>query len=314
MTAKTIVILFALIIVAIASKVTFSPADASKYDGDDNLPGNSRIVEDTKVTGWRSVYTQILFDDIETLQPSVGSAFALTSVGSITNAPHEVIAGEHSIRGEYTGTDSYSTFLHTDPVVLELTPMQSYSITFDYRILATPDQGFETLFYSPTGGSEGVWLPSITVFGQAGDSGTTTLTNTLADYSDYRAYWNIVGTGSIAIDNIQIVNLTTGQPVVSEDAELIAPGLAAGLIGSANVITDSDQVIAGNASLRLSEGERLELATELIASVDGPADADWDALWLAELDRRLEAERTEEPTSSDWAEARRRILNRLPGS
>ena len=67
-------------------------------------------------------------------------------------------------------------------------------------------------------------------------------------------------------------------------------------------------------ALGLSEGERLELATELIASVDGPADAGWDALWLAELDKRLEAERNQASPSSDWAEARRRILDRLSKS
>ena len=35
--------------------------------------------------------------------------------------------------------------------------------------------------------------------------------------------------------------------------------------------------------LALPEDERLELASEIIASVDGPRDADWDAAWLAEL-------------------------------
>ena len=41
--------------------------------------------------------------------------------------------------------------------------------------------------------------------------------------------------------------------------------------------------------LALPEDERLELASEIIASVDGPPDADWDAAWLSELDRRVEA-------------------------
>jgi hypothetical protein len=37
--------------------------------------------------------------------------------------------------------------------------------------------------------------------------------------------------------------------------------------------------------LGLPEDERLELASEIIASVDGPRDADWESAWLAELDR-----------------------------
>ena len=41
-------------------------------------------------------------------------------------------------------------------------------------------------------------------------------------------------------------------------------------------------------ALDLSTAERLRLASELIASVDGPPDPDWDRAWLAELDRRME--------------------------
>ncbi len=63
--------------------------------------------------------------------------------------------------------------------------------------------------------------------------------------------------------------------------------------------------------LALSEDERLELASEIIASVDGPRDADWEEVWLAELDRRTEAARVRGESGSDWSEARARILKRL---
>lgn len=64
-------------------------------------------------------------------------------------------------------------------------------------------------------------------------------------------------------------------------------------------------------ALALSEDERLELASEIIASVDGPRDADWEQAWLAELDRRTEAAKTRGETGSDWSDARARILGRL---
>ncbi|MGH7283651.1 MAG: addiction module protein [Polyangiaceae bacterium] len=63
--------------------------------------------------------------------------------------------------------------------------------------------------------------------------------------------------------------------------------------------------------LTLSEDERLELASEIIASVDGPQDADWEATWLAELDRRTDAAKTRGESGSDWSDARARILKRL---
>ncbi len=63
--------------------------------------------------------------------------------------------------------------------------------------------------------------------------------------------------------------------------------------------------------LSLPEDERLELASEIIASVDGPRDAGWEAAWLGELDRRVEAAKSRGETGTDWTDARSRILKRL---
>jgi len=52
-------------------------------------------------------------------------------------------------------------------------------------------------------------------------------------------------------------------------------------------------------ALTLTEDERLDLATELIASVDGPADADWESAWLAEIDRRVAAARASGDPAAD---------------
>ncbi|HEY6460224.1 MAG TPA: addiction module protein [Polyangiaceae bacterium] len=64
--------------------------------------------------------------------------------------------------------------------------------------------------------------------------------------------------------------------------------------------------------LALPEDERLELASEIIASVDGPRDGDWEQTWLAELDRRTVAAQARGDSGSEWSEARARILKRLP--
>lgn len=63
--------------------------------------------------------------------------------------------------------------------------------------------------------------------------------------------------------------------------------------------------------LALPEDERLELASEILASVDGPQDSNWEGAWLAELDRRTDAAKQRGETGSDWSEVRARILNRL---
>ena len=65
------------------------------------------------------------------------------------------------------------------------------------------------------------------------------------------------------------------------------------------------------AAQALPEDERLELASELIASVDGPPDADWDSAWLSELDRRLAAARDRGESAPEWSEVRARVLRQL---
>ena len=65
--------------------------------------------------------------------------------------------------------------------------------------------------------------------------------------------------------------------------------------------------------LLLPEDERLELASEIIASVDGPPDADWEQAWLAELDRGVQAAREHDDPPPEWPEVRARVLRRLAG-
>lgn len=61
-------------------------------------------------------------------------------------------------------------------------------------------------------------------------------------------------------------------------------------------------------ALKLSESERLQLASELIASIDGPPDADWDEAWLTELDRRIKSAQSRPGAGQEWSEVRARIL------
>ncbi len=66
------------------------------------------------------------------------------------------------------------------------------------------------------------------------------------------------------------------------------------------------------AALALPEEDRLDLASKLLASVGGEAQPDWDAAWLAELDRREAEVLSGAPVGSPWSEARARILAAIP--
>ncbi len=64
-------------------------------------------------------------------------------------------------------------------------------------------------------------------------------------------------------------------------------------------------------ALHLSKKQRLQLASELIASVDGPQDEDWDSTWLDELDRRLARAHADHERGDDWSKVKERILGRI---
>lgn len=203
---------------------------------------------------YQAQYTRIYFDDFETLAPSLGRGFVLDIAGSLTSSPSEVISGSESIKGSYSGSGTYTGFLHSDPSIIPLSPNHSYQVTFQYKILTAPDKGFEVLFYSPTGGAAGNFLPSVTITGAAGTTGTATLTNALGPYTDYVARWDIEGTGAISIDNIQLIDTSTGKVIAAENAEGTAPTVGSGLQlqHGASVVTDPALVIGGKASISLA--------------------------------------------------------------
>jgi hypothetical protein len=87
------------------------------------------------------------------------SVFSLGANGEVTTDPNEVIEGSESFKGHYSGNDSWNEYLYSIPERLPLSPLTKYRVTFDYKILETPDRGFETIFYSPIGGSQNDWLP-----------------------------------------------------------------------------------------------------------------------------------------------------------
>jgi len=66
-------------------------------------------------------------------------------------------------------------------------------------------------------------------------------------------------------------------------------------------------------ALTLPENERLDLATAILASMDGGADEGWEASWSAEADRRIEAASARGDSGAEWSAVRSRVLARLGG-
>ena len=68
-----------------------------------------------------------------------------------------------------------------------------------------------------------------------------------------------------------------------------------------------------NAALALPTRERAKLVHDLLRSLDGPADADAHAAWVAEIERRARELDGGSVEAVDWETARKRIVERLQG-
>jgi len=66
-------------------------------------------------------------------------------------------------------------------------------------------------------------------------------------------------------------------------------------------------------ALRLGPAERAELAAELLASLDGPADPDAQSAWASEIQRRILAIDAGAESLEPWDDVKRRIESEILG-
>jgi putative addiction module component (TIGR02574 family) len=66
-------------------------------------------------------------------------------------------------------------------------------------------------------------------------------------------------------------------------------------------------------ALLLPEGERAQIATRLLESLDEAKDEAVDAAWAAEIERRCSDRDSGRTSGADWEDVRRRIENEIFG-
>ena len=73
----------------------------------------------------------------------------------------------------------------------------------------------------------------------------------------------------------------------------------------------ADAVLAD--ALRLEPEARAEVAAEILASLEGPADPDADAAWTEEIEKRIAALEAGTMKLESWDEVKRRISGEILG-
>jgi putative addiction module component (TIGR02574 family) len=64
-------------------------------------------------------------------------------------------------------------------------------------------------------------------------------------------------------------------------------------------------------ALLLPEKERAELASQIIASLDGPPDPDAEGLWTEEIARRIRDFERDPSRAEDWSVVKARLQQKL---
>jgi putative addiction module component (TIGR02574 family) len=79
-----------------------------------------------------------------------------------------------------------------------------------------------------------------------------------------------------------------------------------------DVMTKAAEAVLADA-LRLDLDARAEIAAELLASLDGPADPDAEAAWAVEIERRVAAIEAGTVKLEPWEDVKRRIEKEILG-
>ena len=77
-------------------------------------------------------------------------------------------------------------------------------------------------------------------------------------------------------------------------------------------MTKPAQAVLADA-LRLDPDARAELVAEILASLDGPAEADAESAWDAEIERRIQAIESGEIRLEPWESVKQRIEQDILG-
>ncbi len=77
-------------------------------------------------------------------------------------------------------------------------------------------------------------------------------------------------------------------------------------------MTKAAEAVLANA-LRLDLDGRAEVAAELLASLDGPADPDVEGAWAVEIERRVAAIEAGTARLEPWADVKRRVEKEILG-
>lgn len=199
----------------------------------------------TEVAGFSREYELLGVEDFSAVIHAPTQGFQLGEAGIF---PQE--DDNPWVIGKSDGTQKYRQYYRTNPNIIPLTPGGRYEVSFRYKVLETPDEGFETIIFSNTGAQQNNWVEqSIFITDPAGSQGVATMQAQLKQYSDYQLLMNVVGKGSIAVTDITIKDLKNNTVVAYEDCKKYQHTHSLMLRGDGDFTIGQSSIPTGGASI-----------------------------------------------------------------
>ena len=195
--------------------------------------------------GYGREYELLGVETFSTINRAPTPGFLLLDAGIFPSNPDD-----YWIVGRSQGESEYRHYYSTDPENLKLKANGHYEVHFTYKVLETPEKGFEVIFYSDTGASHNDWVgDSIFITEPEGSQGEASFTARLKNYPDYQLLMNIVRKGAIAVRDIVITDLETGKVVAEEHGDAVRHGHSLFLRGEGNFSIKPSTIIEDGSSI-----------------------------------------------------------------
>lgn len=199
----------------------------------------------TEVAGKTCEYELLGVEDFSAVIHAPTRGFLVGEIGTFPKEDEEPW-----VLGKSDGSQKYMQYYRTDPNIIPLNPGGWYEVSYRYKVLETPDEGFETILFSNTGAQQNNWVEqSIFITEPAGTEGVATMQAQLKQYSDYQLLMNVVSKGAIAVTEITIKDMATNAVVAYEDCKKYQHTHSLMLRGDGDFTIGKSTIPTGNASI-----------------------------------------------------------------
>ncbi|WP_028531779.1 RHS repeat protein [Paenibacillus sp. UNC217MF] len=187
----------------------------------------------------------------------------IAGAGKITSDPQQIITGKYSVYVESSPKEEWKDAIYSNSNKIHFEKNTTYAVTFSYKNVAEAVADNNGYFYFTARGvgsdyrSDKGWTEWT---GQAGKTGTKTITFKTGDEGNYFLIWGIHNGGALSLDDISVQKLSESF----ERGDLNQTNYVA---GAGRITSDPQQIITGKHSVYVESSPKEEWKDAIYTNV-----------------------------------------------